>query len=72
MRWSAKPGPTWQEREAALKVWHRWFAWHPVCVFKALDGKEHWVWLEFVERKGTLHHGYEEYRWEWAYQPGAQ
>ncbi len=27
------------------KEWHRWFAWHPVCVGDEL------VWLEPVERR---------------------
>lgn len=44
-------GPTWQEREAAKKAWHRWFAWHPVRIGDSHDCR----WLETVERKGELH-----------------
>ena len=31
-----------------IHSWHRWFAWHPVCL-NGTDGA--YVWLEFVERK---------------------
>ncbi len=32
----------------AKKVWHRWFAWHPVEV---PNGSACYVWLHVIERK---------------------
>lgn len=31
------------------RVWHLWFAWHPVTI----DSSGQRVWLEYVERKNT-------------------
>ena len=39
-------GETYQEQEARLTQWHRWFAWYPVHV-----GPHDCRWLEFVERR---------------------
>lgn len=44
-------GETWQEREARINEWHRWFAWRPVRV-----GPHDCRWLEVVERKITRHY----------------
>jgi hypothetical protein len=32
----------WNRRN---KVWHRWFAWHPIRT------EREWVWLEVVSRR---------------------
>jgi hypothetical protein len=37
------------KRPAPLLEWHRWFAWYPVPT--AIDGKLHYAWLQFIERK---------------------
>lgn len=34
------------ERVERIREWHRWFAWHPVCV-----GRSDSRWLETVERR---------------------
>ena len=58
-------GETPAEKFERLENWHRWFAWHPVRV-----GSHDCRWLEYVERKGTLHYYYDEYGghwWTWEY-----
>jgi hypothetical protein len=44
---------------AAVKSWHRWFAWHPVRV-----SPDQAAWLEVVERRecGSCDCEYWEYR----------
>lgn len=37
-------GPTWGERIAFKKTWHRWFAWYPLRV-----GSRDYRWFEAVE-----------------------
>lgn len=32
------------------QLWHEWFAWRPVRL-----RYRYWVWLEWIERKGTRH-----------------
>lgn len=50
-------------KHARLSDWHRWFAWHPVRV-----GPSDCRWLEYVERKGTLHVGWDmSCFWTWEY-----
>lgn len=39
-------GPTADERHAARKEWHRWFAWYPVRV-----AQRDCRWLEYVARR---------------------
>lgn len=39
-------GPTFEEKQAARKEWHRWFAWRPVRV-----GSGDCRWLETIERR---------------------
>lgn len=41
-------------RRRDLSVWHRWFAWHPVCTENA------WVWLEYVERR-VMYYTYDDF-----------
>ena len=62
MRWNRE---TSEERTARLSNWHRWFAWHPVRIWKLGPGVTHRtqtkvqvlehsnkiVWLEHVMRK---------------------
>lgn len=49
----------WKPRD--IRVWRRWFAWHPI----QMDGEL--VWFEWVERCGTLRqHGYDTVV-DWAY-----
>ncbi len=46
-------GPTFNERFemriARLAKWHNWFAWHPIRI------GHHWLWLEWVLRRGDFH-----------------
>ena len=47
------PSCTDEREELLLKSlleWHRWFAWYPVSI-ATRDGKLHYAWLRFVERK---------------------
>jgi len=44
-------GPTWKEKEAAWRKWHRWFAWHPVRLGKYPEGSRDCRWLEVVDRR---------------------
>ena len=56
-------GPTRQEKDEKKKFWHKWFAWHPVKV-----GNREGIWLELVERKGTIWTSYGQYAgWIWEY-----
>ena len=62
MRWNRE---TSEERATRLSNWHRWFAWHPVRIWKLGPGVTHRtqtkvqvlehsnkiVWLEHVMRK---------------------
>jgi len=43
MRWKARKRKDFSE-------WNKWFAWRPVRI----DGTDTIVWLEYVERKGSL------------------
>ena len=61
MRWKRE---TSEERTDRLSTWHRWFAWHPVRIWKLNQGVTHRtqtevqvlehsnnvVWLEYVMR----------------------
>ena len=61
MRWDRE---TSEERTTRLSNWHRWFAWHPVRIWKLGPGVTHRtqtevqilehsnsvVWLEYVMR----------------------
>lgn len=62
MRWVAK------RKEPEKRVfWHNWYAWYPV---KTTEGEYLWVWLETIERKGTIHFPYSPFssnRWTWEY-----
>lgn len=40
MRWG-------QKKQTSVKFYHKWFAWHPVKLYKYGAG---WVWLETIER----------------------
>ena len=48
--------------------WHRWFAWHPVTIkIHEPEGVYEKVWLEWIQRCGTLHTwGFDIY-WIWEY-----
>lgn len=35
--------------------WHKWFAWHPMIV------EDHFVWLEYIDRKWFCDFEYYEY-----------
>lgn len=48
-------------RVKRLEQWHAWFAWRPIRV-----SSTQCIWLEFIERKGRIHYGYETW-WEWDY-----
>ena len=58
---------TLEYRKQAKSCWHVWFAWHPVCVKTYKDGAVVMKWLEYVLRKGTLHHNLFEYTWIYEY-----
>lgn len=48
----------------ARRLWHRWFAWHPVII------GDHLFWLEWVERRGGFDHSKNIDRrppWRWQY-----
>ncbi len=45
MRWSRR------NKDDYYEDWHRWFAWHPVCVGRSVSGDKRMVWLVWVERK---------------------
>lgn len=55
-------GETFEEKQARLSEWHRWFAWHPVH----LTGRD-WRWLEYVMRRGDLVAHWADVGWEWEY-----
>lgn len=63
MRWK-----TWDksgERRDKRTQWRKWFAWHPVTIFKEFPGHsvcKHWAWFIQVERKGLLGTRWYEYR----------
>ncbi len=48
------------------RLWHKWFAWHPVCLSSGIM-----VWLEQIERRGGFDHrknrafGNAPWRWEY-------
>ena len=46
-------GPTWKEKCAARKEWHRWFALFPRRV-----GSHDCRWCEYIERKGETYMGW--------------
>lgn len=50
MRWTREP--LW-----SFNNWQRWFAWYPVRVPACDERHEHWVWLEWVERKEYIDYG---------------
>jgi hypothetical protein len=45
MRWPTSS--TWLRRRERvdLTAWHQWYAWRPQIV------GDHWVWLEWIERR---------------------
>lgn len=47
MRWSIK-----SKQCIDKSVWHKWFAWHPVCIRHHAGGGRDMVWWEQVNRKG--------------------
>jgi hypothetical protein len=53
-----------KEKEIAKKKpeWQRWFAWHPVTI-ETQNNLKTTVWLEYVERKGTIGYNCMEYRY---------
>jgi hypothetical protein len=55
-------GETWQEKEARLGKWHRWFAWRPVYL-----GPHDCRWLEFIWRRGDRCASWYETWWNWQY-----
>lgn len=55
-------GPTIQERHAAKRIWHRWFAWHPIRL-----AAHKCAWLQFIERRGNEKCSWDEWWWEWEY-----
>jgi hypothetical protein len=52
-------GPAYEK-----KVWHKWFAWHPVRL-----GSHDCRWLETLERKGEFHCGFGATYWIFEYRP---
>jgi len=63
-------GRTYKARDAYLKDWHKWFAWHPVIIGTTGEGKEEHsvkVWLQYLERKGTYYQGWGGNFWVWEY-----
>ena len=55
MLWSNRTN-SWK----ALKHWH--FAWFPI-LYKRTIRRNHWVWLQWVERIGTRPHKDWEYKY---------
>ena len=47
-------------------IWHKWFAWFPVCVKNHGTGHREMVWLEQIKRKGK-HTGGSDNGW-WGYE----
>lgn len=44
----------WEVDRSLIRLWHKWFAWFPVCVVER--GKDHfpqckYAWLDYVERR---------------------
>lgn len=35
--------------------WYRWFAWYPVIAYDPRDGREHLVWLDYVETRSYFY-----------------
>lgn len=48
--WKRSVSQWLRARSRAHRLWHPWFAWHPVKVIR-----NDWRWLEKVDRKGTPH-----------------
>lgn len=65
MKWI--DGLTSDEKDRRKQNWHRCYAWFPTCIGETPDHHKIYVWLVPLERRGTLHIGYEDCYWEYTY-----
>lgn len=52
MKWVT--GYTIERKNELKQQWHRWFAWYPVVVGETVLGRKIKIWLEYVERMGSI------------------
>lgn len=55
-------GPSWEEKQAQMGAWNRWFAWRPVYL-----GTHDCRWLEHVMRRAEYRLDYSGGGW-WVYE----
>jgi hypothetical protein len=47
--------------------WHKWFAWHPVCIETHPDGSKTKIWWQWVLRKGKYIYSFDDAWWNYEY-----
>jgi hypothetical protein len=59
-------GETWEHKKERIERWNPYFAWYPIKI-GIVDGHHVKIWLEWIERKGTVYSGWDGICTVWDY-----